>query len=378
LKTGAQVGGVKVRDRLSGDLFEIRSRFVVNAAGPWSGFIPGGPPAKFSLAKAINVVARRQVFEKYAIGLPGNNGYSGAGALPTKRPPFFFVVPWRGRSLIGTAYSSFHGGPDDCRVSASDLDHFVEQFNRACPGTKLTLDDVCFVHGGLLPANTFSHRNGAVRLWRDHAIYDHASDGASGLLSVVGVKYTMARYVAEKLVDKIFALRGQRAARSSSSTIPVCGGKIARFEAFLDSAIAAESRHIGKDAARALVYNYGSSYREIYNYLGDLPQNDGSSLNSLAILQAQTRHAIKAEMAQKLADVVFRRTDLGTAGHPGAALLDFCAATMAAELSWNRGRTQQELQEVNAAFGGVMGRIYGGSELADPAFQQIPSQAIEV
>ncbi|MCB0095190.1 MAG: hypothetical protein KDE46_05680, partial [Caldilineaceae bacterium] len=61
-------------------------------------------------------------------------------------------------------------------------------------------------------------------------------------------------------------------------------------------------------------------------------------------------HAARAEMAEKLSDIVFRRTDLGTGSHPGAEALEVCAALMAAEKGWNSARKERELAEVEAAF----------------------------
>jgi glycerol-3-phosphate dehydrogenase len=55
-------------------------------------------------------------------------------------------------------------------------------------------------------------------------------------------------------------------------------------------------------------------------------------------------------MAQKLADVVFRRTELGSAGNPGEIALKTCAAIMAKELDWDESRIQSEIKEVKAVF----------------------------
>jgi glycerol-3-phosphate dehydrogenase len=55
-------------------------------------------------------------------------------------------------------------------------------------------------------------------------------------------------------------------------------------------------------------------------------------------------------MAVKLADVVFRRTGLGTLGHPGTDCLRTCAAILAEEQGWNAERTQLEIGEVEEAF----------------------------
>ncbi len=68
------------------------------------------------------------------------------------------------------------------------------------------------------------------------------------------------------------------------------------------------------------------------------------------VLRAEILHGVRAEMACKLSDVVFRRTDLGTAGDPGEELLRDCAALMGAELGWDEARIQKELEEVRGAF----------------------------
>ena len=55
-------------------------------------------------------------------------------------------------------------------------------------------------------------------------------------------------------------------------------------------------------------------------------------------------------MAQKLTDVVFRRTGLGTVGNPGETSLQMCAVIVAEELGWDAKRTQMELGEVREVF----------------------------
>jgi glycerol-3-phosphate dehydrogenase len=61
-------------------------------------------------------------------------------------------------------------------------------------------------------------------------------------------------------------------------------------------------------------------------------------------------HAVRAEMAVKLADCVFRRTELGTANHPGPQALETSAMLMANELGWKADRTALELAEVRGQF----------------------------
>jgi glycerol-3-phosphate dehydrogenase len=58
-------------------------------------------------------------------------------------------------------------------------------------------------------------------------------------------------------------------------------------------------------------------------------------------------------MAQKLVDVIMRRTELGSCGHPGDAGLQKCADIVAAEMGWSRSRIDRELAEARALFPSV-------------------------
>jgi glycerol-3-phosphate dehydrogenase len=55
-------------------------------------------------------------------------------------------------------------------------------------------------------------------------------------------------------------------------------------------------------------------------------------------------------MAVKLADCVFRRTELGTAGDPGYEALETCARLMGRELGWSADRIGVELADVRVQF----------------------------
>ena len=55
-------------------------------------------------------------------------------------------------------------------------------------------------------------------------------------------------------------------------------------------------------------------------------------------------------MACKLSDVVMRRTDLGSAGHPGDKALEQCMRLMAKELGWSKGRMNKEIEEMQSQF----------------------------
>ena len=68
------------------------------------------------------------------------------------------------------------------------------------------------------------------------------------------------------------------------------------------------------------------------------------------VIRAEVIHAVRDEMAVHLEDVVFRRTELGTAGSPGDEALRECARLMANELGWTDERSNKELADVRARF----------------------------
>jgi glycerol-3-phosphate dehydrogenase len=297
--------------------------------------------------KAVNIVTRL-IFEKYAVGVSTRERNSDPAAVGDKRNRLLFIAPWRQRSLIGTAYIDTKEDPDQLKITERDLQDFLDQVNVACPSADLKREEITFVHGGLVPRSRKRASNGSVDLAKQYQIRDHRDEGVKGLISLIGVKYTTARDVAQKTVDQVFRSWERKAPQSRSSLSPLHGGHMERFDEFVRAQIASRNG-LGEEALRRLICNYGSAYPEVLRHLHFSDRRSPCTDNS-AILKAEVLHGVRTEMAQKLADVVFRRTELGSAGHPGKEALQACAETMSAELGWSAPRTRQELQEVENIF----------------------------
>jgi glycerol-3-phosphate dehydrogenase len=99
-----------------------------------------------------------------------------------------------------------------------------------------------------------------------------------------------------------------------------------------------------------LIRTYGSEYPQILEYCNDNHELGVPVTTGTPVMGAEVLHGVRHEMAQTLADVVFRRTELGTAGYPGDACLQTCAGIMAAELGWNQEKTRHEIEEVRRTF----------------------------
>lgn len=371
-KSGAQLGnyvevigfivkdqrvlGVKARDALTQNKFEIRARLVINNSGPWVNQTLGLLERKDSkqpvlLSKAMNLILRRQIIPHYAVGVPSKFEFKDRDALINKGSRLLFIRPWRDRAMVGTTHAAYHGEPKDFRVTESDIQTFIAEVSAAYPAANLSRADVAFFNGGLLPMESVNARTGDVSLVKHYILRDHEREhGLAGLLTVVGVKYTTARDVAAKSIDLAMRKLGAPFKNSLGERTRIYGGEIERFDDFLQTETQRKPHGLSEKIVGHLINNYGAAYRDVLQY-----SNEGAeALQPLAanteVLHAEVVHGVRQEMALKLSDVVMRRTELGSAGPPGAQALHACAKIMAKELNWEEARVRQELDDAEALY----------------------------
>lgn len=351
-----RVTGITAKDIFTGKKFDIRAKYVINTTGPWVNEILENSKEEFKTpqfqtALAFNLIIKRQITQKYAMGIFGRAGSEKEIQNSYKKSQVLFLVPWRDCCLIGTKYLPFNGNIDDCKLPKEEIQIFLDEINSTYPGISIKLDEVSFFHTGILPADGINTKTGQVRLIKHYKIIDHLKlDGIDGLISVVGVKLTTARGVAEKTIDLIFKKMKKKPSKVRTTAIPIYGGNINRYESFLNREVEKRPYDLSEKTVRHLIYNYGSQYEDVLKYL-DKDINLGKTLHGTSeTIKAQVIHAVHEEMALKLADVVFRRTELGTAGNPGDKCLKACADIMAVELKWDEERTKRELNEVKTFY----------------------------
>lgn len=354
LEQADRVTGVRAQDMLTGDEFDVRAKVIVNATGPWANRVLGllndeRPERPFRLSTAMNLVTR-QVIPEYAAGLSSKYSVQSGDGATKEKSQLLFVAPWRGCSIIGTHHAPYNGLPGDYSVTEEQIHAFLDQFDSAYPGAGLKREDVFLVHGGLLPAEQDGDP-GDVKLVRHGRVYDHGQDGGpEGLLTLLGVKYTTARHMARKAVDRTFVKLGKDSPKCLTDDTLLWGGQIGRFDDFLIEASKDWPQALTPQAIQHLVHNYGSEYGQILSYLKDDASLAERVCSASQVLKAEVVHAMRNEMAQRLTDIVLRRTELGTAGYPGELCLRSCAALMAEELNWDDKRVEEELSAASAAF----------------------------
>jgi len=325
---GGQVRGVAWTDRLTGRSHELSARSVVNAAGPWaaelaraSGLPVDALPAAWT--GALNVVLRRPLGNAMAV------------ALTTAGRELFFV-PWQGRTMIGTAYCPVPSLQEGTRGPPAPAVHrFIAQAAALAPEAGIEMADIARIHWGLLPLR---RAGDALPRKSPLLLMDAAQTGAKGLLVVIGEKLTSAPEVSRVVVRALVA-------RDGGSTDEISGDAGVRREV-PDVALLPE-------AARArLAMRFGRRWTEVARMGIEHGEKYFEPLIAGSpVLLVELLHAVHAEMAQNLSDLL-RRAGLGQAGHPGAPMIDACAQWAIEHAGWDAAHTRREAREIDAWFAG--------------------------
>jgi glycerol-3-phosphate dehydrogenase len=357
LRQDRVVVGLEAEDSLSGDSFSIHSRVVLNCTGPWAAetlALRGSEQressrARFPVFKAI-VLLTKPIVEHEAVALAGEAGYRDEAELIVKGYRNYFVTPWPDGSLIGTFYAPFDGHPDQLRVTPDEIVRYLQELNRACPGLELAYEDVINVFAGLLPRDPRRSSSPDLIYAKHYRIVDHEQDGAAGHITVVGVKWTTARDVAEKAIDLASRKLGVAGIHCRTHEIPLYGGDLGDPESFVSSQSTSKPEGIEQDSFSHLLNTYGTAYGEVLRAGASDPDAFGRLSGKRPEIAAEVRHAVRAEMALTLSDLVFRRIGLGRSGWPGLACLDACADLMAEELGWSATEKQSQVEKVEQVF----------------------------
>ena len=352
MKRGVKVAGVTVLDKLTGDTHTIKGRVVVNAAGPWAdkmmALVDETPARRLIRSKGIHIITR---------DISGGN----ALAIKSELGGHFFVIPWRGHTTIGTTHTVFEEDPDALGVTERDIENFLFVVNDGLPGLNLKREDVLHFYAGLRPlvdttpqvADGESAPRDSYNASRAAEVFDHGAEEAiDGLISAIGGKWTTSRHLAEQVVDLALKKLGQTAACETQCT-PVYGGEIGRLKSYIERA-QKKYQHLALGIVANLVDFYGSRIGEVLATADERQEEREELLRRLApetnVIGAQVIHAVRHEMALHLEDVVFRRTGLGTLGHPGVPAITQAAELMRRELGWDEAQHAREIAETVRQF----------------------------
>ncbi len=324
---------VTIRDLFSKEHYHVKTKYIVNAAGPWFEQLARNTEKKIKNQKwalALNLVSKKKIFDEYAVALEGISKYADKDAIIKRDKRLYFFVPWRGHTMIGTEYVASNASPDSLQVTREMIQNMVDEVNSIYPSAALQYKDISFYHAGLLPMRDESGE-GNVQLEKNSSFFEQTAQNFSRVITIKGVKYTTAPRIAHEIVR---FLGGKLSLKQSIRKVP----------AAVKPSVPLNADH--KELLHLLENRYGPRALHILSSI-QAEEDDSIWIDEAAgLLKAELEYLINEEMACRLADVIFRRTGLGTAGCPDRNLLKKIAECMGEDLGWDTTRIGQEIKNV--------------------------------
>ncbi len=335
IDSGHKVTGVKIKDIFSGAMQTINGTVTINCGGPWADVVlgltkaNGNGCAALRRSEGIHIITDKSLISgKYVVGSMTQSGRH------------FFLIPWRGHTLIGTTDKPFTGSPDKYHVTRQSIQDLIDEVNSSFGDGKLSYADVRHTYGGLRPL-VENQTEETYTCSRKYEIYDNKGDGFDGLITVEGGKFTTSRKLAENCLKIVTAKLGRPPGRSVTAGHHLAGCDIQDMNAFVRD-VHRDNKDFSAPTLEYLSRNYGTEYALILK----LAREDATlteTLNADGEILAQVTYAVRYEMARTLSDIVMRRTGIGTLGHPGKEVLLKVASLAARELHWDANRMEQEM-----------------------------------
>lgn len=332
-----EVTGVQVKDLLSDSSHALSGTLTINCGGPWADIVLGLAKSNSNgctlrRSEGIHIITAKSLLSgKYVVG----------SMTPSGR--HFFLIPWRGHTLIGTTDKPYIGNPDEYQVTRQSIDELIAEVNASFGNGLFSYADVRHTYGGLRPL-VEDQTEETYTCSRRYEIFDNAEEGLNGLITVEGGKYTTSRRLAENCLNTVAAKLRRPLGQSITDKHHLSGCAIPDLNTFLFS-IQRDNRDFAGHTLEYLSRNYGTEHDAILK----LAREDttlAETVNADGEILAQVTYAVRHEMARTLSDIVMRRTGIGTLGNPGKDVLEKVAVIAARELNWDGARISRELEEV--------------------------------
>ncbi len=353
------VCGVRARDRLSGEEFDVRARLTLNAAGPWADYLQNdsqhfGAWRRLPYSRDAYFIVDRAPTSEYGVAVQGLS--RDKDAVLGRATRHLFAVPWRDKTLFGVWHTLFPDFPDGAHVRPEEIETWIGELNSVYPALQLSPSEVCFANCGLVP---FGETATATELsfGKESRLVDHrAAHGVGGLVSLVGIRFTTARADAARALEMLLRQLPRAPRGADTARLPLAGGEIEDFAAFEAQALRTKPAGVEVASMRALLRNHGARYAQVLR-TQDRHEVVGACIPDTTTLLAEVRHAMEHEMAMKLEDVVMRRTELAAGSHPGRRALEAAAMEMAQHLRWSDGRMREELSATERTLARHLARV---------------------
>lgn len=331
------IKAVCFEDTLSGEIFEIKTSLVVNAAGPWVVDVislDAFPPQKeLLLSKGTHIVLSHTKFPlKQALYFDD---------IEKKR--MIFAIPKGNTTYVGTTDVEYTEDKNKIFSSNDEIDYLIKTLQALFPQLSINVSDIISTWVGVRPLIKEPGKNSTEVSRKDEIFIS-----PSGLISIAGGKLTGFRKMAEKVVNLLVKSHFQDKIgikRSSGTKNTLLDGNsfnsASEFNSYLVR-LKEQFNHLGLEPESASIFmkRYGDKMDKMMGLLSDnLNRND----NIEWLLETEIKYGISHEMIYFPTDFIQRQTGMLWFDRPTCVLKkDFILTVFALEFEWDNNKLSQE------------------------------------
>jgi len=262
-----------------------------------------------------------------------------------------FVIPWRGRTVVGTTDTDFEGTADEVWADRADAEYLCKSVNEYFPTARLTPGDVIATWAGLRPLIRPEESVDESEVSREHEIFMRDD----GLLIIAGGKLTTYRRMAKEAVRKAVKWLkanaegfGNGLDKAGTKERPLPGAQ-GLDDPTLDAVAKIGQRMIEEhgldgDTAAHLCGVYGVRATIIADAIV-ADRRLGDRINAdCPYVWAEIDFAVEHDLARTIDDVMSRRVPLLLVGRDqGLDVCEHVADRMQARLGWSDAEKAKQL-----------------------------------
>lgn len=330
-----RISGVLANDQLTGKQFTVNTKTVVNATGPVSDTIRQlATPSlhkRMRPSKGAHILLPMDVFPTQdALLIP-----------KTEDGRVLFAVPWGGRLLVGTTDEGV-SPEDELLVTKEDIEYLLRHLNRYM-ARPVAPDEVVSGFAGARPLVGSADEGDTKRLARDDVI---EVDPTSGLISIMGGKWTTHRAMAEDTINRVQQVLGVSQTGCLTRNHLLYGGA-----GYTDDYWEKLSRQfeLSEGTARHLSSKFGTAAEKVLALRDENSALAEPILAGYPAIKAEIVYSARQEMASTIEDVLARRIGLELFSWRDAInAAPVVGLLLAKELGWSSNQIPVAVDEYTA------------------------------
>lgn len=334
---GMGQGGLRVRDRVSGEEFDLTAPVIVNASGPWTDLTNeqlGKPTTFMGGTKGSHIVldnpelleatGGREIFFEHEDGR------------------IVLIYPLKGRVMVGTTDLD-HDMREPAVCTEDEIDYFFDLVGHVFPDIRVDRAQIVYRFSGVRPLPRHDDTQPGF-VSRDYRIEEAPAAGRPGttVLSLVGGKWTTFRALGEQLADRVLEHLGRSRTRSTQGLM--IGGALGYPRTQRARSAWVSDHADGRDHARVdqLLERYGTRAAALIESLDD---SDAPLVSLPDYSTGEIRYLVETEYVVHLIDVLLRRTSVAFVGKTSLPALRELADIAGDVLGWDAATREEEVAE---------------------------------